>query len=89
MDENLFHYHLSNTDYQELLRQAQHTRLVACINRLRRAQEGVYPRWLAALLARLSQLLIAAGSRLQAELSKTGSLPSQPADLPHQYSYGD
>lgn len=100
MDENLFHYHLSRQDYQELLRESQHARLVARLLRIqrmqRRMQEGAYPHWLAVVLVRLSKVMIAAGvrfaaagKRLQEDLAKTGSLPDLPGESTRQYSYGD
>lgn len=100
MNENLFHYHLTNKAYQELLREAQQARLAARLLRIqrmeRRMQEGAYPHWLAVVLVSLSKFMInagvrfaAAGKRLQEDLAKAGSLPEQPAEQSRQYSYGD
>lgn len=89
MDENLYHYFLAQQDYQNLLREAEHARLVARIRRQQRRAEGVYPPWLANLLSRLSAALISAGTRLQDELINAGSLQPPAGEQPHPYSYGD
>jgi len=88
VDEIRYQYLSGNQEYQDLLREAEHARLVARILRSRRRQQGVYPLWLAYLLSRLSAALISGGTRLHEQLVKAGSLPLD-SEQPRQYSYGD
>ena len=86
MDENRYQYFLKNQEYERLLKEAEHARLV---NKILRAKRAASPPWTARLLMKIASLLILAGTSLQNRLCAKEMPEASPCENLPRLSFAD